>query len=234
MNSNYNDIIDIILTLTEDEEIRNNVAVSGSIVPYLISNRESKEYHDDFYIYVKEKSIGSIRNKIKKLSKKYQMDIVADSIKCGGDDFGFKVKYQDTAIGFFPYSLIDNNLVIKTFNIDIENKEIKLKSKKIKGVYKDNIIRSIILSDKKIRIMSPEFILAQKEVKEKESDDKDYILLLNKIADPSVLKSVRESMLNMKVNIETKKIKDGISILSIILVLLLLTLIVIAFICFKK
>ena len=31
MNSNYNDIIDIILTFTSDEELSGDIAVSGSI-----------------------------------------------------------------------------------------------------------------------------------------------------------------------------------------------------------
>ena len=32
MKSNYNDIIDVILTLIEDEEIASNIAISGSIL----------------------------------------------------------------------------------------------------------------------------------------------------------------------------------------------------------
>ena len=69
MNSNYNDIIDIILTLTDDEDISNNIAISGSIVPYLVTNKESLEYHSDFYILVKSKKIDLVRNKVRKLTK---------------------------------------------------------------------------------------------------------------------------------------------------------------------
>ena len=65
MNSNYNDIIDIILTLTDDEDISNNIAISGSIVPYLVTNKESLEYHSDFYILVKSKKIDLVRNKVR-------------------------------------------------------------------------------------------------------------------------------------------------------------------------
>ena len=67
MNGNYNDIIDIIITLIDDEEIANSIVVSGSIVPYIIMNKESYEYHTDFYVLVKEKKISNVRDKIKKL-----------------------------------------------------------------------------------------------------------------------------------------------------------------------
>ena len=79
MNSNYNDIIDIILTLTDDEDISNNIAISGSIVPYLVTNKESLEYHSDFYILVKSKKIDLVRDKVRKLTKEYEFDFVSDS-----------------------------------------------------------------------------------------------------------------------------------------------------------
>ena len=63
MNSNYNDIIDVILTLVDDEEIRSDIAVSGSIVPYLVANKESLEHHTDFYILVKNKKMDLKREK---------------------------------------------------------------------------------------------------------------------------------------------------------------------------
>ena len=56
MKSNYNDIIDIILTFIKDEEIAKNILVSGSIVPYLISSKVSLGYHNDLYFLVQEKS----------------------------------------------------------------------------------------------------------------------------------------------------------------------------------
>ena len=167
MNSNYNDIIDIILTFTSDEELLGDIAVSGSIVPYLVTNKESMEYHSDFYILVKNKKINLVRDKIKKLTKEYEFDFISDSKKYSKEDYGFKVKYQGTTVGFFPYSLIDNNLTIKTYAINKDNTKISLKKKIIPDVKKSSVIRLINFSKQKIRIMSPEFILADKETKEK-------------------------------------------------------------------
>ena len=124
MNSNYNDIIDIILTLTDDEDISNNIAISGSIVPYLVTNKESLEYHSDFYILVKSKKIDLVRNKVRKLTKEYEFDFVSDSKRYSKEDYGFKIKYQGTTVGFFPYSLIDNDFTIKTYSLNKEKDKI--------------------------------------------------------------------------------------------------------------
>lgn len=236
MNSNYNDIIDIILTLVEDEDIVNNIAVSGSIVPYLVTNKESLEFHSDFYILVKNKKIDLVRSKIKQLTKEYEFDFVSDSRKYSKEDYGFKVKYQGTVVGFFPYSLIDNDLTIKTYGVSKDNSKISLKKKIIPDVKKSSVIRLINFSKTKIRIMSPEFILSDKESREKAPGNptEETMYLLNKISDESVLKVVRESVSNTKIKINTKDINDNNYILIIILVALVILLLIIAYICFKK
>lgn len=208
MNGNYNDIIDIIITLIQDDEIASSILVSGSIVPYIIANKESFEYHTDFYILVKEKKIGAIRDKIRKLSKEYQFDVVSDSKRYSKEDYGFKIKYENTTVGFFPYSLIDNNFSIKTYGLNKDTMEVRLKTKVISNVAKSSVIRLTRFSnDKNLRIMSPEFILADKETREKEPGNPttETMRLLSNICDESVLKVVRQSVSNTKVNVKTKK-----------------------------
>lgn len=237
MNRNYNDIIDVILTFSNDEEISKNVAVSGSIVPYIITNKESFEYHSDFYFLVKQKKIKSVRSKIKELSKEYKFDIVSDSSKYSRNDCGFKISYENTIIGFFPYSLIDNNLTIKTFSISKDKKEIRLKTKVIPGVSKNSVIRSVNFNgDRYIRILSPEFILANKEAREKQPGNptKETMVLLDKLSDERVLNAVRKSVGEIKVKIDSKSLKCNERILEIILLVLFLLLIILAYICFKK
>ncbi len=237
MNSNYNDIIDIIITLIEDEEIKNSIVVSGSIVPYIVAGKESYEYHTDFYILVKEKKSDSIRRKIKKLSKEYQFDVISDSKRYSKDDYGFKIKYQNTTVGFFPYSLIDNNFKIKTYGVNKDNKEARLKTKIIPNVSKSSVIRlTKFTSDKNLRIMSPEFILADKQTREKEPGNptNETMRLLNNISDESVLKFVRQSVSNTKVKVQTKRIKQGNEVLIVILILAFVLLSIILYICLKK
>lgn len=237
MDGNYNDIIDVILTLISDDEIASSIAVSGSIVPYLITDKESSEYHSDFYVLVKEKKIGIIRNKLKKLSKEYQFDITSDSKKYAATDYGFKIMYENTIVGFFPYALLDGDLTIRTFSVDKENQKIVLKKKLIPKVSKSSVIRLIRFGkDRKLRIMSPEFILADKETKEKQPGNptKETMYLLDKVCDESILRVVRQSVNNAKVTMVSKKIKESNLLLTIVLAILLIILLIIAYICFKK
>lgn len=237
MKSNYNDIIDVILTIIEDEDIAKNVAISGSVVPYIIGKKESNEFHSDFYVLVKEKKINIIRKKLKKLSDEYDFDFVSDSIKFGKGDYGFKVKYEHTAIGFFPYSLINNNLCIKTYAKIKDQGKVKLKRKIIPNVSKSEVIRLIPFNeDKTLRIMSPEFILSEIESRETDYEytTKETYRLLDKMCDDSVLKKVRESVRKTKILVETKSVINTNYILTIILALVFVALIIISILCFKK
>ncbi len=237
MDGNYNDIIDIILTLISDESISKSIAVSGSIVPYIITNKESDEYHSDFYVLVKEKKMEEVRSKLKKLSKEYQFDIISDSKKNAGADYGFKIKYENTIAGFFPYSLLDGDLNIKTYSHDKENKKIILKKKIIPKVSKSSVIRLINFGkDNQLRIMSPEFILADKETREKQPGNptKETMYLLDKICDESVLKVVRQSFGNARVTMLSKKVREDNLLLTIVLAILFIILLLMAYICFKK
>ncbi len=236
MKSNYNDIIDVILTLTEDESISSNIAICGSIVPYIVAKKESNEMHMDFYILVKQKKMNLVRNKIKKLSLEYDFDFVSDSKKYGNGDYGFKVKYEGTAIGFFPYSLVDNNLCIKTYAKMKDQGKVRLKKKVISGVEKSDVIRAIPFNeDRTLRIMSPEFILSEIESRDKNNEytTKETFRLLDKMCDYKILEKVREKVDDTKISIETKSIVNSNLILSIILGVLLVILIIVAILCFK-
>lgn len=236
MNSNYNDIIDIILTLIEDDDIKNNIAVSGSIVPYIIIEKESLEYHTDFYILVKDKKINFVRKKIKNLSTEYEFDITSDSKKYSKEDYGFKIKYESTVVGFFPYSLINNDLTIKTYAMSKDKTKIKLKKKIIPSVSKSSIIRLVNFGKNKLRIMSPEFILADKETREQTvgNPTDETMTLLDEITDKDVLRLLRRSIADTKVNIITKETNDNNLILIVILGALIMLLLIITYICFKK
>lgn len=237
MNSNFNDIIDVILTFNKYEELSKNIAVSGSIVPYIVTNKESFEYHSDFYFLVRQKKINNVRNVIRKLSKEYIFDIVSDSTKYSSNDYGFKIKYENTIIGFFPYSIVDNNFTIKTFSITKGRNEVGLKTKIIPNISKSSVIRYINFNgDRKIRIISPEFILASKEVNEKQPGNptSETIRLLRDLSDENVLQALRENVSKMKVNIEHRKIKKFDYKFMILVIFLVIILVFLTYKCFEK
>ena len=237
MKSNYNDIIDIILTLIEDPLVQSSMVVSGSIVPYIVIGKESYEYHSDFYILLKEKKMNYVRKKVKNLSKEYMFDVISDSKKICNYDYGFKMHYENTMIGFFPYSIIDNNFTIKSYSVNKNSKEISLKTKTIPEISKSSIIRSVRFSnDKNLRIMSPEYILIDKEVKEKEPGNptKETMQLLSNIADEEVLNVLRRSINKTKIKVKTEKIKKNNILFITSLIIIFIILLIIAYVCFRK
>ena len=50
MKNNYNDIIDILMTLLNDEEIASSIVVSGTIVPFLFTKKEARKKIKKLYL----------------------------------------------------------------------------------------------------------------------------------------------------------------------------------------
>lgn len=230
MKSNYNDVIDLLLTIVEDEEVRKSILICGSIVPYIILGEESKEYHNDLYIYVKRNKMDLVRKSLIKLSKKYELDIVSDTKKLGKYEFGFKIKYEDTIIGFFPYTLINNKLTVKTYRVNTDEKKIEYKTKVLEEINKEDIIRSVMLSDKAIRIISPEYLLVDLEQKG-ELHNKTYIKRLANISDNSKIVKLRLSHSNIKVDLENRNMVEKTPFLNVLIVILFLILLIVGIIC---
>jgi hypothetical protein len=230
MKSNYNDVIDLLLTIIEEEEVRKSILICGSIVPYIILGEESKEFHNDLYVYVKRNKIDLVRKELIKLSKKYELDIVSDTKKLGKYEFGFKIKYEDTIIGFFPYTLINNKLTVKTYRVNTDEKKIEYKTKVLEGINKEDIIRSTMLSDKAIRIISPEYLLVDLEQKG-ELHNKTYIKRLTNISDNSKISKLRNSYSNIKVELESRNMVEKTPFLNILIVILFVILLIVGILC---
>ena len=212
MKGNYNDIIDIILTLQKNETINKNIIISGSIVPYLLLNKESSENHTDLYILVNEQELSNVRKEMKKIYKEYLIDIISDSRKMNKTDYGFKMKYENTFIGFFPYEFLNNNFILKTYSVNKSKTEIFIKTKKIISLTKTILFRKIMFNNKLLTIMSPEYVLVDKESREKEPGNPtiETMNLLNKICDESILKIIRKSFIDSKIELKKEKIKKNI------------------------
>ena len=235
MKSNYNDIIDIILTLINDKKIASEVVIGGSIVPYLITEEEPKNYISDFYILANLKEFDCIKAKLKKLSKIYLFDIVSDSKELIGKDYGFKIKYEDTCLGFFPYLTSNDNFILRTYFYDEKNKNISLKNKLIPNLTPNKIITKTKLGSKNILVMLPEFIFVEKQLSGNYSDFDDEVnKLLNKICDDEVVEIIRSDIEKSEIKINTYKVKNKNSFLNILLFLVLIIIFLVVFVCIKK
>ncbi len=206
MNGNYNDVIDIILTFTSDKDLNELIAISGDVIPYLIINRKFKE-HLDFNILVREKKLNYVRKKIEKLSQEYEFDIVSDSLDYNDKDYGFKIIYQDTKVNFIPYSIVNDNFLSKHYHINEDEKTVKLTIRKIKNITKNSIIKKIKLDGVSVRVVSPEFLLANMEIKNKKN--MKVINMLSDLSDESVLRLLRNKVGKMIIAKKEKKIKKS-------------------------
>lgn len=232
MKNNYNDIIDIILTFINEKSLQENIVMGGSIVPYLISNKESSDFISDFYILVNEKRIKSVRKKIEKLSRIYLFDIISDSQDLTGKDYGFTIKYEDTSLGLFLFNTDKNNFIIKTYSCD-DNK-ISLKTKLIPSFSLNKAIKQTTIDNKKILVLLPEFVLIEKELSDNYDRHDDTIILLKKICDEEIISLIRSDVQKTKIKVITKKIKSNDVFINILLFILFIIIILIAYICFKK
>lgn len=205
MKNNYNDIIDIILTFINEKDLKENIVMGGSIVPYLISNKESNDFISDFYILVNEKKIKSVRKKIEKLSRIYLFDIISDSCDLTGKEYGFMIKYEDTSLGLFPFNVDKNNFIIKTYSCD--SNKISLKTKVIPNFTLNKAIKQTTLDNKKILVLLPEFLLIEKELSDNYDNHDDAIILLKSICDEEIISLIRRDVQKTKINVITKKIK---------------------------
>ena len=155
------------------------------------------------------------------MSKEYDFSIESDSTSYSDIDYGFKIKYQDTLVRFYPYSIINNNLIINTYEIKKDKKIVELKQKKIPDVLKQDLIRRIEFNDKLLRIFTPEFILATLEVKDENKID--IIKELDSISDEEVVSRLRRKITQAKNTYYEEEIKGNkVLLIAVIFVLLIL------------
>ena len=201
---NYNDVIDVILTFVSDEDLGELIAISGDVIPYLITGKKFKE-HLDFNILVREKKMNFVRKKIEKLSQIYEFDITSDSLDYNDKEYGFKIVYENTKVNFIPYSIVNDNFFSKHYHVNEEEKTVKLTIKKIKNITKNSIIKKIKFDGINIRVISPEFLLANMEIKS--NRNMKVIDMLSNLSDESVLRLLRNKVSKMIVVKKEKRIK---------------------------
>ena len=204
MVGNYNDVVDIILTFASDDDLNELIAIYGNVIPYLVTGKKFKE-HLDFNILVREKKMNFVRKKIEKLSRVYEFDVISDSLDYNDREYGFKIIYENTKVNFIPYSIVNDNFFSKHYHVNEEEKTVKLTIKKIKNITKNSIIKKIKFEGKSIRIVSPEFLLANLEIKS--NKNMKVLDMLSNLSDESVLRLLRNKVSKMIVVKKEKKIK---------------------------
>ena len=217
MNNNYEEILDIILTFINEEDIKDKLIYSGDIIPFLIKNNKSDIYHNDFEIFVEFDDMPEVRKVMGGLSKEFDFEIIFDTDKVTTHDYGFRFKYDNTVVSVHPYTIKKNNLYIRSFSISTDLKRVIQKLKKIPNFNEREAFRTLELKDDKvIKIITPEFLLA--DLESKDSTNKEIIEMLYKISDKKLLKIVKRAILKTEITIKEEEIKPRIFDQNVIII----------------
>lgn len=167
----YTEIIGKISDIMSMSKIRQKVALSGGIIPWIMLGEDSKRKHSDIDFFVNSDNMPYIR---KFLKKNGIYDSNMDTLQEDGVDFGVDAVFKDISVSFFPYEVIQQNRGIKqkSFYIEPESKEKKTREMFFDGISEDEYISETRLPNgKKINVISLEVL---KALKEKSKREKDY------------------------------------------------------------
>lgn len=217
MNNNYKEVMDIILTFIDDEDIKDKLIYSGDIIPFLIKDKESNIYHNDFEIFVEFDDMQEVRNTMNSLSKEFDFEIIFDTNKVTTHDYGFRFKYDNTVVSVHPYTIKKNNLYIRSFSISSDLKRVVQKLKKIPNFDENEAFRILEIKENKvIKIITPEFLLA--DLESKDNTNKEVIEMLYKISDKKLLKVVKKAIQKTEITIKEEEIKPRIFDQNVIII----------------
>ncbi len=110
----FNDIVNALDTILNTSE-GNKLIVAGGCVPYILMDEDSNRLHDDIDLICKEENISDVRSAFQKLGM-YKSDW--DSRKHTDDDkdYGFEFEIDGLPIGVYPYSVVEEGIVQRSFD----------------------------------------------------------------------------------------------------------------------
>ena len=189
---------------------------------FLISYSQNKVKKDDlFYVKITSLKPEMTKDEVRKvmggLSKEFDFEIIFDTDKVTTHDYGFRFKYDNTVVSVHPYTIKKNNLYIRSFSISTDLKRVIQKLKKIPNFNEREAFRTLELKDDKvIKIITPEFLLA--DLESKDSTNKEIIEMLYKISDKKLLKIVKRAILKTEITIKEEEIKPRIFDQNVIII----------------
>jgi len=199
-NVSYNDIIKVLMELVKDKDLANIIFVSGGIVPWLVSKRDSNRNHDDIDLIVLQKNMSKIREF---LNKNNLYDSSLDSLSYEESkeiDYGVVTNINGISIGFYPCEQkLDGSIIQRSFTLKKINGKKDLKVKIIPNlILEDYFSKTTLPNGDNISISSLEVIKVMKEKVGREKDLHD-INEINRIGyDLEKYKRVKKAIDNME------------------------------------
>ncbi|MGE5456013.1 MAG: hypothetical protein ACM3O4_02800 [Ignavibacteriales bacterium] len=205
---NYSNIINILMSIIQDEELADIVFVSGGIVPWLVSKKDSKRNHSDIDLLVLQENMLKVR----KFLRKYNLyDASLDSLNYEDAemvDYGVDTYIRDIPVGFYPYEQISDELIVqRSFSSTDVSGRKDLKVKEIPNMkVTDYLAKTTLPNGSVIGISSLEVVKVTKEKAGREKDIYD-IKEINRIGyDADRYERVKSSINNMKSTLDDRSL----------------------------
>lgn len=205
---NYSNIINILMSIIQDEELADIVFVSGGIVPWLVSKKDSKRNHSDIDLLVLQENMLKVR----KFLRKYNLyDASLDSLNYEDAemvDYGVDTCISGIPVGFYPYEQISDELIVqRSFSSTDVSGRKDLKVKEIPNMkVTDYLAKTTLPNGSVIGISSLEVVKVTKEKAGREKDIYD-IKEINRIGyDADRYERVKSSINNMKSTLDDRSL----------------------------
>ncbi len=201
----YEDVLEIIEKLSDEQELEEKFAVVGGVVPYLVADMKSDRAHSNLDLLVKYQDMDIIRNFLK---KKHLYNPKYDSMNYleNKQDYGLLTKIKGLPVNFFPYkkNSKDGVPVIDTrmFSLSDVEGQINLDYDHLEGIYEEDFFSEKELNNgKTIKTISPEaFVIMKLDVGKNYFKDKDHMdaicILLNSRLEFGKLKRIYSAFNN--------------------------------------
>lgn len=175
-NQNTRDIITFSQIKQALEVLRNtlkdskdDIYISGGIVPYIIADEDSGRLHDDIDTICDMKDIKKLRE-ILKQTDFYKSDWDSLNVAKDGNDYGFEIQVNGVPVGIYPFTYEEKQLTQYTY--DPYTRQCKVKSFELEE-RSDYITTYTSKDGKSYNAMSLEYIKQSKDNARRPKDIRD-------------------------------------------------------------
>lgn len=156
--SKIKEVLEILQSTLKDS--KDDLYISGGIVPYIIANEDSERLHDDIDTICNIDDISKLRN-ILNHTDFYKPEWDSLNVATDGNDYGFEVQINNVPVGIYPFVYENNQLTQYTY--DPYTCQCKVKSFELEKM--SDYVQSYTSKDgKTYNTMSLEYIKKSKDV----------------------------------------------------------------------
>lgn len=142
------------------EDSKDDLYISGGIVPYIIANEDSERLHDDIDTICNIEDISKLRE-ILNQTEFYKPEWDSLNVSTDGNDYGFEIQINNVPVGIYPFVYEDKQLTQYTY--DPYTCQCKVKSFELEKI--SDYIQSYTSKDgKTYNTMSLEYIKKSKDM----------------------------------------------------------------------